>query len=210
MSVVTIKWGIIVEGQAEVEAVPILMRRFEWECFNGTARFEIPSPVRAKRNKLVKKKNDCLAYDDDGIRNAVELAAKNIHQSGVILLLLDANKDPGCVIGPAVLQRNIASHGHLRHSVVFAVKEFEAWYLASIVSLAGYNGIPDDVAPWTDPESSLGAKGALARIMNRPYSPTVDQPKFASRFNIHAARSAPSFDKLYRDIYAVAALIWLN
>jgi predicted GTPase len=52
------------------------------------------------------------------------------------------------------------------------------------------------VAP-DDPESIRGAKEWLTRHMERgrSYSETLDQPSFAARFDLQAARALPSFSK---------------
>jgi hypothetical protein len=63
------------------------------------------------------------------------------------------------------------------------------------------------VAP-ADPESIRDAKGWLQKAMppGRKYSETVDQPSLASKFDLNAARRAPSFDKMCREIERFCSL----
>jgi hypothetical protein len=45
-----------------------------------------------------------------------------------------------------------------------------------------------------------GAKGWLNARMPRGYSPTIDQPALTAVFDLEQARTAPSFDKLIREL----------
>ncbi len=80
--------------------------------------------------------------------------------------------------------------------------EYEAWFLAAADSLAGHRGIdPATTAP-DSPEAIVDAKGWLSNRMpaGRSYRETLDQPALTSVFSLTAAQSAPSFDKLWRDV----------
>jgi hypothetical protein len=43
-------------------------------------------------------------------------------------------------------------------------------------------------------------------VPGKAYSPTVDQPSLASKFDLNAARRAPSFDKMCREIERFCSL----
>ena len=60
-------------------------------------------------------------------------------------------------------------------------------------------------APPADPEAIRDAKGVLSSWMpgNRSYRPSRDQAALAAVFDLRAARSSPSFDKLWRDVEAL-------
>ena len=86
--------------------------------------------------------------------------------------------------------------------VVMAKVEYEAWFLAAAHSIAGRREIdPGTTAP-PEPESIVDAKGWLTNRMpaGRSYRETLDQPALTSVFDLTSARTAPSFDKLWRDV----------
>ena len=62
------------------------------------------------------------------------------------------------------------------------------------------------------PESIRGAKEWLSRHMERGrcYSEPVDQPKFAARFDLEAARALPSFSKFCRDVRGLVEQVRLR
>jgi hypothetical protein len=86
--------------------------------------------------------------------------------------------------------------------VVLAKSEFENWFIAAAESIAGDSGLAPGLSSPSDPESIRDAKGWLQKAMppGRKYSETIDQPSLASKFDLNAARRAPSFDKLCREI----------
>jgi len=89
--------------------------------------------------------------------------------------------------------------------VVLAKTEFESWFLAAAASIAGRRGIAESVTPPAKPEAVRDAKGVLSSWMpgNRSYRPSRDQAALAAVFDLHDARFAPSFDKLWRDVEAL-------
>jgi hypothetical protein len=173
----------IVEGFAEVESVPVLLRRLGVE----PAR-----PIRAKRNLVVKPGQ---------LERLVELAVRARPDPSAVLVLLDADDDCPAQLAPLLLARARAVTD-LPVSVVLAMREIEAWFLGGIKSLRGFRGIAAD-AVWTDdPERPRGAKGRVEEMMGgRGYVDRVDQPALMARFDVMAARQrCPSLDKLLRDL----------
>jgi hypothetical protein len=182
----------IVEGHGECEAVPILVRRIAQSL--EPALTPIVHPVLRVPAARLSKQGE--------IERAVELAARKNSGEGGIFLLLDA--DDGCPAAeaPALLQRATRARADMPLAVVFAKREFEAWFLAAAESLRGHRGLPLDLVPPPAPESIRGAKEWLADRMSggRGYSETSDQPALTAAFDLRAARLAASFDKCYRDI----------
>ncbi len=136
------------------------------------------------------------------VERAVEFAArKNGGQSG-IFVLLDA--DDGCPVqdAPALLQRAAKACSDMPLAVVFAKREFEAWFLAAAESLRGHRGLCCDLAAPPDPEMIRDAKEWLAERMvgGKGYSEASDQPALTAAFDLNAARHADSFDKCYREL----------
>jgi hypothetical protein len=124
---------------------------------------------------------------------------------GGVLVLIDADDDLGCVPGPSLLEICRAARPDRRSRVVIAVREFEAWFLASAASLRGHRGLAQDLAPPADPEAIRDAKGWLTKhnVSGRSYKETLDQPALTATFDIDAALETKSFRKLYRDVAAL-------
>lgn len=178
----------IVEGFAEVESVPVLLRRLNPAVVVGR-------PFRVKRNRVV---------HPGELERAITQLLRSREGVTAIILLLDADDDPACTLAPALLARAIVAT-HLPVSVVFAVREFEAWFLAGLESLRGTHGIAEDAAYAGDPEVPRGAKGKFETYLGRRYLDVDDQVRFVKHIDLGVVRGrSPSFDKFVRDI----ARIW--
>lgn len=185
--------GLIVEGNGEEEAAPLLVRRIaDWAGCNTP--LTIPRPLRVRRNRIVKKEE---------LERAIELVARKVGPGGPILVLLDADDDCAATLGPLLLARAKAARSDRAIAVVLAVLEYEAWFLAAAASLRGKRTLPDDLATPSNPEAIRDAKGWLDARMQRGYSETLEQPKLTAVVDLDDARSAPSFDKLVRDVCAL-------
>lgn len=185
----------IVEGEGEVKAVPKLLYRLAREF--SVPDLRVPEPMRVPRGRLVAAGQ---------LERAVSAAAGRIDKAGGILVVLDADDDCPAQLGPALLARAQSARSDLAMAVVLANREFESWFLAAAVSLAGKHGFPEDLTPPGDPEGIRAAKEWLSRNRQsgRPYKPTADQALLTSVFDLKQARAhAPSFDKFCRDIEAL-------
>lgn len=186
----------VVEGHGEVVAVPGLLRRMAAEIAPEVP-VSVHQPIRVPRSNLVKAGE---------LERYVELAARFAGEFGGVLVLLDADDDCPAQLGPALLQRAMETRPGINIAVVLANREFEAWFLASAVSLRGRRGLPDDLEPPENPEGIRNAKGWLQekKTDRSSYSPTVDQPALVSSMDLGEARQgADSFDKLWRDLEAM-------
>ena len=130
------------------------------------------------------------------------MAARKAKTGGCVLILLDADTDCPRELAPDLLRRANKARSDLDIRVVLAKPEYEAWFLAAADSIAGQRGIAASTEPPDDPEAVTGAKEWLRSRMprGRRYRETLDQPALTAIFNLDAARSAPSFDKLWRDV----------
>ncbi len=182
----------IVEGHGEVEAVPILLRRIA-ELMSPETVLELPRPIRIPRNRVVRAGE---------LERAIGLAAARAGADGCILLLLDADDDCPAELAPRLLERAVAARPDRDIRVVLAKTEYEAWFLAAALSIAGRHGLDGAVAPPDDPEEIRNAKGWLSTRMpaGRSYRETIHQGSFSAVFDLDLARAAPSFDKLWRDV----------
>jgi hypothetical protein len=181
----------IVEGHAEVESVPILLRR----VLEKMGRYDVvvARPFRVKRYRVVK---------EGEMERAIQLAVRDREQVDYVLVLLDADDDCPKDLGLSLLKRCKAAT-HLPTAVVLANREFEAWFLGAKESLGGICGIRRDAETPADPERIRGAKEHLTKNMEqgRRYIGVDDQPPLAERMDLEKARQrCRSFDKLVRDV----------
>jgi hypothetical protein len=189
----------VVEGQGDEQSLPVLIRRIAWNR-DPPVYVEVFISKRVGRDKLV---------NVGGIESAVEQAARDGGRDAAILVLLDADDDCPATLGPALLDRARKARPDRQVSVVLAKREYEAWFLAAAVSLRGRRGLPDDLTPPYDLEGIRDAKGWLGGKMphGRKYSETADQPALTELFDLTEARQAGSFDKCYREISRLIAVL---
>lgn len=182
----------IVEGDGEVAALPVLLRRLnEWRPGRGYAQ-ALP-PIRVHRDRFIRR--------DDEFRKRLSLAAAKCGEHGWILVVLDADDDCPATLAAELYQRAKQHVPHRRLSVVLAKREYEAWFIAAARSLDGRRGFrcPDEVPD--DAESPRDAKGWLRRNMEAgTYSEVLDQPAFTAHFDLQRAfDNSRSFRKLCKE-----------
>ncbi len=178
----------IVEGHGEVQALPVLLRRFAAEL--------VPTPL-LRLNPALRVKAGSFVNDPDYFRRHIELAARKAKQwpNSCVLIVLDC--EDGCPrkLGPELLSRAKACRPDVTILVVLAYREFESWFLASARSLRGICGLPTDLEPPIDPESLRDAKGWLSAHMRQPYNEPDHQPKLTAAFSFDEALAAKSFTR---------------
>ena len=162
----------IVEGDGEVEAVPLLLGKII--AAMGRAEIGISRPLNAGSCSNLTK--------PDGLERFVQSAALR-SDCGAILVLMDADK--GCPL--KITQDFVARIGAMgtKHPIVVVIArcEYEAWFLASLDSIAGKSlegrtGLPPGTTyPVPDVETLVGVKGWLSRQFpgSRKYKETLDQ-----------------------------------
>lgn len=172
----------IVEGVAELEALPVLLRRMA--AAMHLPNFELGRPIRCKRSLLLKP---------DELEKTIELARSRPGCRG-ILIVFDADEFcPKNGALPLQEQARMLAGRHLPCSVVVANKEYEAWFLASLESFGG-NPYPGD------PDGKRGAKEELERSLGIYYNAAADQPSFSARMRLEAAYDrSRSFRKLTKE-----------
>lgn len=182
------KVGLLVEGHGEHYAAPILVQRIA----ASLGVIDVTCPViRQPRTSILKPGE---------LERHVILLANKVGEGGAVLVLIDADDDAACQLGPELLRRATTARPDRAIGVVLAVQEYEAWLLASASSLRGKRGLPTDLEPPPAPEAIRDAKGWLRKRLPRGYSPTADQPELTRLFDLELARNSPSFDKLVREL----------
>jgi hypothetical protein len=192
-----VRIAAIVEGHGECEAVPVLIRRIAQTIDPGFVPRILP-PLRIPASRLLKQGE---------MERSLDFAARKLEGKGGIVIIVDCDWENCCPAeeGPSLLRRALATRSDVPIAVVFAKREFEAWFLAAAESLRGKFGLPNDLESPAYPESIRGAKEWLTDKMppGRAYAETTDQPAFAAVFDMNTARRADSFDKCYRDIKSI-------
>jgi len=182
----------IVEGHGEVDALPALLHRI--------ARAVAPTSAPALRvNQPIRVKSGSFFNDPVFFRRHVLLAAaKAAQEAGSVLILLDCDDACPAETGPTLLQRAVSERGDVPIFVALAHREFETWFLAAARSLQNVAGLPAnfDTPPYF--QTIRNAKGWLGERMPSGYDPLRHQLPLARRIDLQQARSAASFDRLYR------------
>jgi len=183
----------IVEGHGEVEALPVLLWRLQAR-YAPEAWIDVGRPFRVGRDTLLA---------EQGVENALDTALPRGPAPDGLLILLDSDDDCPVTLANGLRDRIEAARPGLSHAVVFAHREFEAWFLAAAESLRGCQGLDAAITAPAAPESIRGCKEWLSRYRppGDPYKPKADQAGLAAAFDLDMARAgAPSFDKFCRDI----------
>lgn len=187
----------IVEGHGEQSAVRILLVRIWNELLDGE-HLEVLRPIRQPRSQLVQEKELARAVDLAMLK--LQTGARD-DTAGMVLVLLDADNDPPCLLGPELLRRAQRHRSDADVACVIANVEYETWFVAGAESLGKYLE-PGDVPE--SPEEKRCSKAWIEKRFRGPkYSETVDQPAMTARLDLELCRRrSPSFDKLCRELAA--------
>lgn len=192
----------IAEGYGDAEAVPLLLRRIVSERLDA-AHVEVTKPIRHPRNRLLQ------GPDHRPIRSAIELAARIGGPGSGLLVLMDGDDDCPRHLAKRVWQIAQEVRPDIPCRVVFAMREYEAWFLAAAPSLRAHRRVRDDASPPVDPEAIRDAKGHFQKSILKPserYSPSIDQVKFTATIDLQEASSCRSCRKLEKDLRTLIAL----
>jgi hypothetical protein len=161
--------GLVVEGPGDATALPVLLR----------AHLHSSGEYRELLGKPVACNGKMKAIMVNGLEGKVATAAARPGCRGV-LVVLDADGDPSCRLGPQ-LRRRAEKVSRVPVAVALAEPTFEAWLVASAESL-GLGGLTYD--PAANPEKAV--KDALAPVK---YVKPTWQPRLAHRVDIAVASS---------------------
>ena len=183
---------LLVEGEGDIQAAPILLRRLLQEQ-HGRYDWQVDPKHTMKVWGLAKLRNRLPDYIEH-LRNK-----SSCHGA---MILLDLEDQLPCEEAPA-LAEEIAALQPLPFPivVVFACREYESWFLAGLASIAmGSSHFPDGLTYPNDPEAKRGAKEELDKQMPPlvKYKEVLHQAEFTKLLNFEEARRAPSFRRLER------------
>jgi hypothetical protein len=184
------KVAAIVEGEGEVAAFPILLRRLRDWLTPNSYPVEINTPIRVHRDQFLNR--------NEIFRKMLLLARAKCEQNGWILILLDADDDCPAELGKKILARVEKIVTDRRVSVVLAHREYEAWFIAAAQSLNGQRGFYTSDEKQIKAESVRDAKGWVGcRKTDGKYREVTDQPAFSAVMDLLQARNnSRSFSKL--------------
>jgi hypothetical protein len=180
----------IVEGDGEVRALPVLLRRLAES--RGIFDIRIPAPIRVHRDQFMRR--------DEEFRRKLLLAAAKA-DGGTVLILLDADDDCPVTLAAGLNRRALEVLGEVIVAVVVPQREYEAWFLAAAGSLAGKRGLQEDLVAPMNSDAVRNAKGWLSeRMSNGRYHEVSDQPAMSAVLDIDEALAASrSFRKFVKE-----------
>ncbi len=178
------KIGLVVEGDGEKDALPIIIRRHLYEnrqIFNMQPA--LPKNSKGKGNLEV----------PGGVERFAQYAALPQDVCGV-LVLCDSDNDKVCELGPGMQARVSGAVRNKPAVATLAVSEFENWIVASAETIDGATPVE------SDDFERLGAVG-IVRQWRYPeaYVKPLHQPGYAQQIDFElVAKRCPSFGRLIR------------
>jgi Domain of unknown function (DUF4276) len=178
------KLHLIVEGDGDVFALPILVRRIL--NANTLDHIQLTQPqISGDIRKVFKRLDDFMRY---GVKNACP-----------ILWVLDCDDKIDGVVGcpvrhvanlrAAMVQQEI----HQPQPVEFAffTKEFESLFLTEKAALRDYYRLPNTLEIDAGAALRRDAKGEISKLLgkDRGYKETIDQAKIAARLDLSICRA---------------------
>jgi hypothetical protein len=189
----------IVEGHGEEAALPILLRRI-WTELLGGEFIDVMRPNRCKRDRLISSNHRELdRFVELSIRH---LSVKRDATPELILVVVDAEDDLACQLGPTLLQRAQECRPDMDITCVVANRCYETWFAAAADSLRHELDLTSDTEFPSDPETqNLRKSWVERRIRRAKYSETSDQARLTAIMDLSQCRAnSPSFDKLCREL----------
>lgn len=183
----------IVEGDGEVDAFPVLLRRLAaW--LTPELQLNIAYPIRVRRDRFLNR--------EDEFARQLQLAGSKCNGNGLVIVLLDADDDCPVQKAHEIRQRAHNIIPHQAMSVVLANREYEAWFIAAALSLHGQRGFDSGNDHPAEPDGVRGAKEWISRRMppGKKYYEKADQPAFSQRMDLQQAfEGSRSFRKLCKE-----------
>lgn len=188
------KLGLVVEGDGEVGALPILVRRHLHEN-RSLFDIEVGKPKNSKGRGNLEAPG--------GVERYSRHAALPADVCGV-LVLCDSDSDKVCEFGPDIHARASGAVQGKPVIATLAVKEFENWIVASAETIQGV----DPVEGVLDFES-IAAEDIIRRWRYpRAYVKPLHQPGYAQQLDFDlVADRCPSFRRLVRCLDELIDLI---
>lgn len=172
--------GLVVEGPGDRESFPILLRAYLQSQGRYDDLLGKPVPLKGKGS----------ATRPNGLEGYVLAAARPGCRT--VLVLVDADKDASCTLGPKLLARAQAVTA-VPVIVIVAERDFEDWIYAA----AEHLGLGD-----VDWSSTVRGKSAIESLLSPDkYVKSTMQARLTQRMDLGVARSRnASLDRLFRKL----------
>lgn len=184
----------IVEGDGEITAVPALLYRLLREA--DASDFQVATPKNAHGAGNLTKK--------DGVEKFVQYAWLEPGCVGVIIVLDGDSSRCAMTLATGLAKRVRKLNVTKPVAVVVANREYEAWFLASLPSIAGKQisdalCFPAEVTLNCEPEAVRNVKGWITRQLpsGKAYKETEHQLSMSRLIDLELARrNSRSFRRL--------------
>lgn len=185
----------IVEGPGDVSALPQLLVRILHQMHGRHDIFVAQGKSRVvnaqNRSNLEKKLDKFLGH------------AQNKPDCGAVLVLVDADEDCPVSEFQKLSQKCRESGVSVPVQVVYAHREFESWFLASLESIRGIHGISEEASLKGEVEAVGNPKRWITDQMPQgvAYKETTHQAALSSHIDLDLAyRRSRSFRRLCRAV----------
>ena len=182
---------LVVEGPGDVDALPQLVTRILTQMQN---RPDIMVAHGKSRVVMAKGRSNLEKRLESFLRHA-----ENKPDCGAILVLVDADNDCPVTVFQQLSQRCEHSGTNVPIQVVFAYREYETWFLASLDTIRGRHSISEATTLARDPETIANPKKWLTDRMSAGsvYKETIHQASLSSAIDLDLAHSnSRSFRRL--------------
>ena len=136
----------IVEGQTEVGCIERLLWRIWTELLAAPIRLQVLPASRGKRDALInRERHDLSEKIDEAYAKLVRYLRHDPSSRGLLLLLLDAEGDCPAELAPILLEAARTARSDATIACVLANRMLENWIKGGASTLAGVNGLPDQL-----------------------------------------------------------------
>lgn len=205
----TLYVSLIVEGHSEAGgATERLLHRIWKELLVAPIRLQVLTPSRCKRDSFINPKHpEFGAKVEEASLKLTQRLRREQEAKGLLLLLLDAEKDCPVELAPKLLTAAQTVRGDIDITCVFAKQMLENWIVAGASTLAGINDLPDSLPTRDHPENGSGKGWLKARFgppnLGRTYKETVDAKVFVEKMDLREChQNSRSFRKLCKELEA--------
>ena len=181
----------VVEGDGDAAALPVLLARILQEKFSRHDVFIAQGKARVVkangRNNLEKKLDKFLGY------------AQKKPGCGAILILVDSDADCPVMLAQQLSQRSEQIGVNYPVQIVCAYRSYESWFLASLDSVKGHFGIPENTTLTDGAEDVPNPKQWISNRMpaGQAYKETIHQVSLSRAIDLELAyRNSRSFRRL--------------
>jgi hypothetical protein len=196
----------IVEGHTEQNCVERLLHRIWLGLLGSAERLQVLAPLRPKRDAIVHHSGEAFGVMVQNVFTVLSSTIrKDISGRGLILVLLDAERDCPMELAPRLLESARKARCDADLACVIATRMFENWIVAGASTLAGVNDLPDPLPARDQFEQRSGVawleKQLRSKNQARTYKKKIDGAIFVQAMDLTECRAnSPSFDKLCREL----------